>query len=154
MEMSMEISFYGDEDGYINMECPYCESEFKMSIVNLQNDNVNTDVLFCPYCGLKDERDHFYSKEQVEAMQSHLKNMAVDVINKSFGDMAKKINRKKSILKMTHKPIKKVNVQEYKEISGSEVIKKCSECGFEYKVLNNMGETVTYCVSCGGMNHE
>lgn len=154
MGINMEISFYGDEDGYINMECPYCESEFKMSIDDLQNDDVNTEILFCPYCGLRDERDNFYTKDQVEVMQSHMENMAIDMINKSFGDMAKKINRGNSILKMTHKPLKRVNVQEYRELSSSESIKMCRECGFEYKVINHMSKTITYCVSCGGMNHE
>lgn len=152
--MNIEISFYGDEDGYINMECPFCESEFKVLIDDLQNDDIETDVLFCPYCGLKDERDHFYTKDQVDVIQAHMNNLAIDMLNKTFGDVSKRLNRKNSILRMTHKPIKNVNVQEYKEICGSEVIKKCGECGFEYKVLNHMGETVTYCVSCGGINHE
>jgi hypothetical protein len=151
---SVEITFYGDEDGYINMECPFCESDFKMLIDDLENDEINTEVIFCPYCGLKEERNNFFSKEQEVVMQSHLENIAIEMINKSFGDMAKKINRQKGILKMTHKPLKKVNVKEYREFLGSEVIKSCSECGFQYKVINNMGESITYCVNCGGINYE
>ena len=63
--------------------------------------------------------------------------------------MAKSINRKKGIIKMTYKPLKKVNVRELKEKDTQEVEFQCTICNHHTKVLYYAGASKIFCPYCG-----
>ena len=76
-------------------------------------------------------------------------NYAIEELNKAFGKMAKSINRKKGIIKMTYKPLKKVNVRELKEKDTQEVEFQCTICNHHTKVLYCAGASKIFCPYCG-----
>ena len=64
-DMHLKISIPCDTDGYLAFECPFCETEFKLLGSDFQKEEQPFDDLFCPYCGLTDKRDSFFTKDQV-----------------------------------------------------------------------------------------
>lgn len=56
---------FGDSEGFVTFECPFCGSEFKLQAGEYQNENEPLEDLFCPYCGLTREKNAFYSKDVI-----------------------------------------------------------------------------------------
>lgn len=81
-ERSTEISIPLDSDGFVSLECPFCEERFKLSAGEVQNDDVYE--IHCPLCGLSDEPNSFWTTEAVEAARVVMENMARDVINEAM----------------------------------------------------------------------
>ena len=115
--MSTEISFtiQGDSEGYVTFECPFCGSEFKLQADEFQSDDEPLEELFCPYCGLTREKNDFLSSDVIEKAQALAYNYAIEELNKTFGNMAKSINRSNGLIKMTYKPLKKVTTNDLKD---------------------------------------
>lgn len=73
-EVQFEIMIEGDSEGYVTFECPFCESEFKLRADEFQDENNTFTELYCPYCGLTDKVNTFYTKDvvaQVEALATN-----------------------------------------------------------------------------------
>lgn len=147
-DVVFEINIEGDSDGYATFECPYCESEFKLKASELQSDNNIFTEIYCPYCGLVSQVNTFYTKETIEQAKAIAYNYMMDELNKSFGDMARNLNRNKFI-KMDWKPLKKVNIYELKGKDTVEEIFECPICGKHEKVLYCAGVSKVYCSYCG-----
>lgn len=147
-EINFEIKVEGDSDGYISFECPHCDSDFKLNADEFQTDNPVYSEMYCPYCGLNDEPSKFYTDEVMEQMQTIATNYMYEEINKAFGKMSKNLN-KNNFIKMTHKPLKKLNVKDLKTEDGVEEIFECKNCGNHVKVLYCAGASKVFCSYCG-----
>lgn len=149
-EVRFSFTIQGDSEGYITLECPFCESEFKVKAGEYQSDDNPVIELFCPYCGLTSDKSNYYTRETIEKAEALAKNYAIEQLNKSFGKMARSINSGgKGIVKMNVKPLKKVNVKELKERDTTEEIFACTTCEYHVKVLYCAGASKVFCPYCG-----
>lgn len=147
-EVNFEIRIEGDSEGYVTFECPFCESEFKLNASEFQDeDNVITE-LFCPYCGLTDEVNTFYSKEVIEQAEAIAYNYMVEEVNKMFNDV-KRSARGNKYIKVDFKELKKVNLKELKDKDTVEEIFSCPMCENHIRVLYCAGVSKVYCAYCG-----
>jgi len=147
-DVTSEIRIEGDSEGFVAFECPFCESEFKLQAGEFQDeDNVSTE-LYCPYCGLVNKINTFYTKDVVEHVKAIAYNYMMDELNKTFGNMSRNLNKNKYI-KMDWKPLTKVNTKELKNKDTVEEIFKCPVCGNHEKVLYCSGVSKVYCSYCG-----
>ena len=147
-KVTMEFIIEGDSEGYVTFECPFCESEFKLQAGEFQNEDRPLIELYCPYCGLIDDIKRFYSKEVVEHIESLALNHLYGEINKTFGKMARQLNRSK-IIKMDFKPLKSVNIKELRDKDTVEEIFQCKSCEQHTKVLYCSGVSKVFCPYCG-----
>ena len=91
--VNIEFTIPSDSDGYVPFGCPFCCEEFKLLVSEIQSDEQPIDNLFCPYCGLNDDKSAFFAMETEEHIQALVENYAIEQINKMFGKMAKEMNR-------------------------------------------------------------
>lgn len=147
-EISFEIKIIGDSEGYVTFECPFCESEFKLCADEFQSDDKSFTELYCPYCGLVDCVNSFYTKDVVEQIKAIVSNYTIEQLNKTFGKMARNINNNKFI-KMKWKPLKKVTTKELKDKDTVEEIFECPVCSNHEKVLYCSGVSKIFCSYCG-----
>ena len=78
MELTFNIPC--DSEGYVAFECPFCEIEFKLLGADFQKEEYTYEDLFCPYCGLADKRDAFYTKEQAVHVRELCQNINTKII--------------------------------------------------------------------------
>lgn len=145
----MRITIQGDSEGYVTFECPFCGSEFKLQAGEYQDENNPFQDLFCPYCGLTDERDSFLSNDVIEQIKALAYNYMAEELNNSLGGMAKSINKRNGIIRMKFKPLKKVTVRELAERDSTEVEFGCEQCDHHVKVLYCAGASKIFCPYCG-----
>lgn len=148
-EVSLSFTIQGDDEGYVTFSCPYCNSDFKLQAGEFQNEDEPIIELFCPYCGLAKEPNAFYSEEIIEKAQALVTNYMIEELNKSFGKLKRSINHKNGIIKMSFKPLKKVNVKDLKEKDTQEVSFECNTCHHHVKVLYCAGVSKIFCPYCG-----
>lgn len=146
--MNIEFSIESDSEGYIAFECPFCELQFRLLASEKQNSECEVLELFCPYCGLASDSNNFYTKEVVKQVEAIALNYMYDEINKTFGKMAKRINKSKFI-KMEWKPLKKKSIGELISYDSSEEEFECKVCGKHQKVLYCSGKSKIFCSYCG-----
>ena len=149
MSSSMSITLQADSDGFITFECPYCESSFKLSAGDLNDESFPVEELFCPYCGLSNKPNTFLSSDAIEAAKVKAYNYMAEMLNKEFGKTAKSINRRGSLIKMSYKPLKIEAEKEVKDNDTVEGIFSCKACERDVKVLNNAGLSKVFCPYCG-----
>lgn len=146
---TLNFTVQGDSEGYVTFECPYCRSEFKLQAGEVQSDEEPVLELFCPYCGLAKEKSAFWSKEVRAKVHALMENYMIEELNKAFGKMARSINRQKSIIKITYKPLKKVYVKELQNEDSAETEFQCACCNRRVKVLYCAGASKIFCPYCG-----
>lgn len=147
--ITLSFTVQGDSEGYVTFECPYCGSEFKLQAGEVQSDEEPVLELFCPYCGLTKEKSAFWSKDVRDKARALAENYMIEELNKAFGKMARSINRQKSIIKMTYKPLKKVYVKELKNADTAETEFQCTCCNRRVKALYCAGASKIFCPYCG-----
>lgn len=145
---TFEISIEGDSEGYVTFECPFCESEFKLNASEFQDEDNVFSELFCPYCGLTDKVNTFYSKEVIEQAKAIAYNHMMEQINKAFNDFKGSSKRNKYI-KVDFKELKKVNLKELKDKDTIEEIFSCPMCENHVRVLYCAGVSKVFCAYCG-----
>ncbi|MGM9535405.1 MAG: hypothetical protein ACI3VR_09135 [Intestinibacter sp.] len=167
-----DIKIIGDDEGFIRLECPYCESEFKVSADDLQANGDIYFEIFCPYCGLSKEIKNFYTREikskTTRAKREKNKNIIKEQDKKpsdnnirislsksldlSFSSMEREIDKNQNKdfyqIKMDNKKLENVNVDRLKDKDLKEISYKCSICNSSEKLLSD-GETILYCAYCG-----
>jgi transcription elongation factor Elf1 len=147
-DINFDIRIEGDSEGYVTFECPFCESEFKLNASEFQDeDNVITE-LFCPYCGLTDGINTFYSKEVIEQAETIAYNYMVEQVNKMINNFRKSLRGNKYI-KVDFKKLKKVNLKELKDKDTVEEIFSCPMCENHVRVLYCAGASKVFCAYCG-----
>lgn len=147
--ITLSFTVQGDSEGYVTFECSYCGSEFKLQAGEVQSDEEPVLELFCPYCGLAKEKSAFWSKDVRDKARALAENYMIEELNKAFGKMARSINRQKSIIKMTYKPLKKVYVKELKNADTAETEFQCTCCNRRVKALYCAGASKIFCPYCG-----
>lgn len=147
--MNISFTIEGDSEGFVTFECPFCGSEFKLQAGEYQNENEPLEDLFCPYCGLTREKNAFYSKDVIEQAETLAKNYMIGELNKEFKKMSKSINKPHSSIKMTYKPLKKVETKELKDNDTVEAEFQCSHCEHRLKVIYCVGVSKIFCPYCG-----
>lgn len=147
--VTMNFTIHGDSEGYITFECPYCGSEFKLQAQEVQSDEEPVEELFCPYCGLAKEAPAFWSNEVRAKAQALAKNYMIEELHKTLGKMARLVNHRKSIIKMTYKPLKKVYVKDIVTADTTETAFQCTCCKRRVKVLYCVGKSKIFCPYCG-----
>ncbi|QQZ58909.1 hypothetical protein JI735_19450 [Paenibacillus sonchi] len=148
-QVNLSFSIQGDSEGFVTLECPFCNSEFKVNAGEFQNDNKPVFDLFCPYCGLTSEKNNFYTRETIEKIQALVTNYAIEQLNEAFGKMACRINSRNSVIKMDFKPLKAANIKELKDRDTTEEIFSCGCCENHVKVHYCAGVSKVYCPYCG-----
>ncbi|HBI6910132.1 hypothetical protein WHY21_14590 [Clostridium perfringens] len=147
-DLNFEIKIDGDSEGYVTFECPFCESEFKLNASEFQNDDNIFTELFCPYCGLTDGINKFYSKEVIEQAKAIAYNSMMEQINQMFSDFKRSVRGSKHI-KVNFKELKKVNLKELKDKDTVEEIFSCPMCENHVRVLYCAGISKIFCPYCG-----
>jgi len=145
--LNIEFDIPCDSEGYAVFECPFCEAEFKLLGSDFQKVEHTYDF-FCPYCGLTDKRNTFYTKEQVAHVQGLCENYVIEQVNNMFGKMAKDMNKSKN-LKVKFIPNKPVEVNELREQDTTEEIIQCKHCEGHEKVFYSAGTSKVFCAYCG-----
>lgn len=142
---SIKIEFEADSDGYFTYKCPFCEKQFKLLASEVQDEDFELEELFCPYCGLVDDADKFYSKEILAYIQNLTEEWMINTINKSFGSIKSSKNFKVDFKKIKHNSIAKPS-----EIDSVEEVFTCGVCEKNEKVLFCAGASKVFCAYCGG----
>lgn len=142
---SFTIEFEADSEGYFTYECPFCEEQFKLLASEVRNEDFELEELFCPYCGLVDSADKFYSKEVLAYIQNLAEEWMINAINKSFGSIKSSKNFKVDFKKIKHNSITKPS-----EIDSVEEVFTCKVCEKHEKVLFSAGASKVFCAYCGG----
>ena len=76
-----------DEDGFIELQCPFCNEVFRLDADDVQSDD--TLGIFCPNCGLTGEFNDFLTADVIESVQIAERNLAKEMINKELKKMEK-----------------------------------------------------------------
>ncbi|MGE7546067.1 hypothetical protein [Sporosarcina newyorkensis] len=145
--MSIPISLRLDDEGLLRKECPYCKIEYKV-FPESETEEIQIKS-YCPLCGLYSSWEQQFTQDQVEHLNQVIQNSASDLLNKSLGNMKKKIRN--SPIKMKLTPLEKVDPKTLIEIKDFTQITTgcCSESVFlEYPGIAN----IIYCTKCGDMN--
>ena len=148
-EPILSFTIQGDSEGYITFTCPYCDSDFKLQAGEYQSEEEPCSELFCPYCGLSKEKTEFYSKDVIEKVSQLATNFLFEKLNKAAPKMAGSINHQQVFIKMSFKPLEKVNVRELKEKETMETEFQCGVCDHHAKVLYCAGASKIFCPYCG-----
>lgn len=144
-DKTIKISIPLDDDGFLKVECPFCSEQFKISGDDYEDEDIFQ--LFCPYCGLVDEKIAFILTED---LQEHIitlaNNVAIDMINKSLDDIQKSFKGSKNVSFKKGRDLKKENPEKLIALNDlSEYDMKC--CDKHIKVLSeHMG---VFCPFCG-----
>ena len=147
-DKTFEIKIEGDSEGDVTFECPFCESEFKLNASEFQDENNVFTELYCPYCGLTDDINTFYSKEVIEQAEAIAYNYMINEVNKMFKGFQNSC-RSNSSIKVEFKELKKVSTKELKDKDTVEEKFSCPMCGNHVKVLYCAGVSKVYCAYCG-----
>lgn len=147
-DVQFEIKIQGDSEGYVTFECPFCGSEFKLKADEFQSEDNSFTELYCPYCGLVNETNTFYSKEIMEQARILAENYMANKINEMFGKFEKSVRNNKFI-KVEYKKLKKVNTKELKDKDTVEEVMECPICKNHEKVLYCSGVSKVFCSYCG-----
>lgn len=147
-DVTFEIMIEGDSEGYVTFECPFCESEFKLNASEFQDEDNVFSELFCPYCGLTDKVNTFYSKDVIEQVEAIAYNYMMEQLNKAFNDFKRSVRGNKYI-KVDFKELKKVNLKELKDKDTTEEIFSCPMCKSHVRVLYCAGVSKVFCAYCG-----
>ncbi len=143
------ISIPPDENGMIGRECPdtNCEGYFKIELgTGLKGENL---PCHCPYCGHQEGQDKFFTKAQVEYVQSVALNKVTNAILKDLKSL--EFNHKPRgafglgiSMKVTGRP---TPIRRYREQNlETEVI--CDKCTLHYMIYGVFG----FCPDCGAHN--
>ena len=145
--MQFEIVMEPDDDGFVAFECPFCESTFGLNSDEYNDGRELYTELYCPYCGLNDDINNFYTKDVVKQAEE----IALNYMNEEINKMFKKISqsKKSKFVKMTYKPLKNKKITPIKKKESAESIFECSNCNNHVKVENCISKEKIFCSYCG-----
>jgi hypothetical protein len=142
-DIKVQIEVPVDEDGFLELQCPFCNESFKLDVDEVQSEDVVG--IFCPYCGLTSDVQEFYTSEVLENLQIKANNIAIEMLN----DGLRKIEKEsKGLLKVKEKHTLESEKTLYVKSNDFEPVTfNC--CGKSTKVSYGKGTTVVYCPYCG-----
>ena len=144
MKINESIKVPSDNDDFYEYECVHCEKIFRLN--KFFFNTTDKDVLYCPYCGLREDIDRFYTTKFIEHKNAIAENYVARELNKQFSDLGRDL--KNSVLSISITPIEEELVEELTLTSGIELNIKCSACDEIYKIEDNH-VVLSYCPYCG-----
>ena len=148
-DVSLEVSIPLDDDGFIDMECDFCQNRFMLhKDVYESEENLN---FFCPICGLPNKINTFYCTEVLEAVQRKALNYMHSQINRRFGKTIRDINRSGFIKMEMEMPRREAEKELYAPLEDYETVHEIC-CDIDVKVRALDKEIGIYCPICGGTN--
>ena len=132
-----------DSDGFISFQCPFCNEKFKLSADFI--NQMDIDELYCPYCGLQNSFENFFTDEVIELAKAKIENMAMDFISENVKSLKDSFSN--GLFEMTI-DTKFNDVNEPEVIESDDMYKKTlSCCNFDVKLNENINSC--YCPKCG-----
>ncbi|MEG4911629.1 hypothetical protein [Microcoleus sp. B7-D4] len=94
-DVAFQIKVPSDNDGFITLQCPFCDDRFKLTVEDFQREDIIE--IFCPYCGLRDQHNQFLRDEVIEQAQIIASNYAKSLLNQWVKDLEKSTKRNKFV---------------------------------------------------------
>ena len=149
-EISVPIP--ADDEGFTGRECPgeECLGYFKV-MFGTGLDGITTCI--CPYCGTKEEHDHFWTPDQIEYAQSAAMRQISEAVTKDFKAMEFEVKPPRNALfgigmsmKVKAGPLPPLH--RYAEPT-LETRVECTRCSHRYAIYGVFG----HCPDCGSHNN-
>lgn len=145
----MEITIPIDEDGFVLLQCHFCEEYFKIKSSDMNSDDMYQ--IWCPYCGLIS--DSYVSEEVIDVALGKITNMAMQELYSTFKDMEKKTRNSFVSFKTGQKPNDIFITPIKNRIDKLEICNyKC--CKNQAKIIPLSKYIGNYCPFCGGRYDE
>lgn len=144
--VSFQIDIPTDSDGYLSIQCPYCENKFK--VLGNYFEKIDAIEIYCPICGLVNEINSFFTKEVIEKAMSIAQNYAEDLIYNMFKDIERKNRRNKFLKFKTGRKPSHHEPELYETVQNLVNVNKVC-CGSDIKVTLLDKWLVPYCIKCG-----
>lgn len=150
-----EIPLKADEDGMAGRECPnkQCQPKyFKISLttpdeISKSIDNFSQFNLTCPYCGLVDNMQNYYTKSQIQMIESMLsRDVAITIQNMLKDTFRATPTSPKGLFSISieYKPGQLPTVRHYVEQKLKRTV-VCDNCSYKYAVYG----ISFHCPLCG-----
>lgn len=147
MSIEIKMSIPLDSDGFVEMQCDYCENRFMLH-ESVYSAEANLHF-FCPICGLPNSVSTFFCPEVLEAAQRKVINYAYDKLQRELGSVVKEINKSGfitvNIKGKTKEPEKELFLTANEYVL---VHQKC--CNIDIKATEFDKNIGLYCPICGG----
>lgn len=147
-DTNIKFSIPLDDDGFLSLQCPFCSEYFKIPGTETIDDSHYE--LFCPYCGLVTETNHFLSKEVREKALRLAKNHMYELLNDFMSNMEKTFKNSKSV---KVKKGKRLDLNSPKIIIETDNMNTFILPCCERKIKANLIDSIVYCPFCGGETH-
>jgi len=144
-EVSLNFSIPTDNEGYVTLECPFCNDKFKLEVTEVKQDDVIN--LYCPYCGLLNEVNKFLPKEVIEQATIIASNYLKQLLN-GYLDNVEKTFKNSNIISVKTQKFNLENEKELFEISDNFESIEFNCCNGKAKV-NVIEKLGVYCPYCG-----
>jgi uncharacterized Zn-finger protein len=143
--VDFSISIPSDDDGFISRQCPHCGYQFKMTIMDIENEEILE--LFCPYCGLPSDVSETHPDEVIE--QAYI--MATNYAYSKIDDIFKGLENKSSNKLFEFKRGASLPQEDQKVLFEKEEMElfdlKC--CDKKIKANDSIAVSGIYCPFCG-----
>lgn len=103
-EINFGINVPSDNDGFITLQCPFCDDRFKLTVVDFEREDIIE--IFCSYCGLRHEHSHFLTDEVIEQAHIVAGNYLKSQVNKWAKDLERSSRSNKYIELKASTPLK------------------------------------------------
>jgi uncharacterized Zn-finger protein len=146
-DQTIRFNIPGDHEGFVAFECPYCNLLFKLSISEVQAEDVFE--LFCPYCGLQHQPSNFLTTEVKEQAMRLAANQAKSLINDFSKDIENIFKGSKNI---TFKPGSPLEMESDKILfdKNEELMQIVLDCCKRSAKVKMMDDKIgIYCPYCG-----
>lgn len=144
-DVTIPFSIPLDDDGYVSLQCPFCDKHFKLTWEDVEDDAIYE--LFCPYCGLVAEPNEFLTDEVKEKALRLAENHMYELLNGFMDGMKKTFRNNKAIKVKTGSKIEMNAPKTIIESDNMESYKvSCCDRGIKASLID---ETL-YCPFCGG----
>ncbi len=94
-EIVFKIDIPSGDDGFVTLQCSFCNSRFKLTTADFQSDNVI--YIFCPYCGLHNEGNELLTDEVLEQLHIVAQNYMNSIVNEFVDRLGKSFRANKHI---------------------------------------------------------
>lgn len=144
MNQKIQVPLPTDENGYIGRECPSCEQYFKVK----PGTGLPITYYICPYCGHKDEDNKFYTKSQIEYIQSYITKKIFEPLINDLNKSLKHLETKNSFIQIKVKTSPhRFTIKHYQEkMLETDII--CDNCGLDFSIYG----VFSNCPNCGQLN--
>ena len=143
--ISMEISVPADEDGFVLLQCEYCNSYFKITPSDYEDDEILS--IHCPACGLIS--DSYITDDVLELAMTMVRNQTNEMIYNAFKDLERSLSHNKFIQFKAGKKPQEEYESPIRSLTDNLTIKEYSCCHRSAKISPLMKMSANYCPFCG-----